>query len=541
MFSAMSLLIGVVLAVMILVGSAQLRSFNLRVAALGLAIAVLAVFFTLASFRYVDKSQIGVVNKKMGFTSLPPGKIIATEGEKGYQARILPPGWHPWYWPFIYDIESAEMTKIPPGTVGLLTAKDGQPLPRDTTYAPEWDDDASRLMAEDAEYFLTAGKGYKGPQTSVLKPGSYRINPQLYEMESVPVTTIERASVGVVKSNVGERPSDVADSDPTSQESKVVREGQRGIWREPLLPGQYYLNTEAFEITDISTKVHIVRYTALRGSRKNVDDTPLSAEESEIRVRTSDGFTFPVDVRVEYEILPQDAPLVVATVGDDQDGLLAVLNSAVRAIFRNNAEGVKALDYVQQRSLQESQSLKMLQEEMAKIGVTVSAVRIGDVGDEETLGPLLKTQTDREIALQEQETFKEQQRAAEQKKELTRTEQEAEEEMRLATARYEVQIAEQDKEKKVIDAEAEAEAVKIKAEAQANAYELIAQQIGKGNAALVEVLKIVGESQISITPRVMVTGGSSGQSAADAQTTALIGTMLDSMVSPVPEESRDQE
>ncbi len=210
------------------------------------------------------------------------------------------------------------------------------------------------------------------------------------------------------------------------------------------------------------------------------------------------------------------------------------MNSVVRDIFRNNAEGVKALDYVRQRSLQGEQSATMLQEQMSKIGVTIASVRIGDVGNEETLGTLLKTQKDREIALQEQETFQEQQRAAEQKKQLTKTEQEAEEEKRLATAAYEVQIAEKDREKVVIAAGAEAEAVKIKAEAQANAYKQIAEQIGSGNAALVELLKIVGESNISITPRVMVVGqgGSGGK---DGETTALIGTMLDTMMDKTPE------
>jgi len=49
-----------------------------------------------------------------------------------------------------------------------------------------------------------------------------------------------------------------------------------------------------------------------------------------------------------------------------------------------------------------------------------------------------------------------------------------------------------------------------------------------GNAALVELLKIVGERGINITPRVMVVG--SNASDADPQMTALIGTMLDSMV-----------
>ena len=537
--SAIFLFAGLILAGLIIASSTQLRSFQLRMAAIGGAAVVLAVFFTLASFRYVAEDKIGVVTKNIGWVSLPPGKIIATEGEKGWQARILPPGWHPWYWPFIYNIEMEALTKIPAGQVGLLNAKDGQPLPAETTYAPEWTEGKERQMANDATYFLGEGGGYKGPQTSVLKPGSYRTNPELFEMEIADVTTVEKATVGVVKSNVGTRPVTAEGQEDTSGLRRLVDRGQRGIWQQPLLEGQYYLNTKAFQVTTVSTRKHIVRYTAASNSGPG-SRVPTSGddEEREIVVRTSDGYTFPVDVRIEYEVRPGEAPLLVATVGDDQDGLRSVMNSAVRAIFRNNAEGVKALDYVQQRSIQESQSLKMLKDEMDKIGVTITGVRIGDVGDEATLGSLLKTQTDREIALQEQETFKEQQRAAEQKKQLTRTEQEAEEEKRLATAAYEVQIAEKDREKVVIEAGAEAEAVTIKAEAQANAYKLIAQQIGSGNAALIELLKIVGESNISITPKVMVVG-QSGNGGTSAETTALIGTMLDSMIQDGPDESEE--
>jgi uncharacterized membrane protein YqiK len=334
----------------------------------------------------------------------------------------------------------------------------------------------------------------------------------------------------VVKSNVGPRPQPKEGDDAKDPGARrLVKQGERGIWSTPLLEGQYYLNTKAFEVTKISTRKHIVRYTAGQAQRAE------GIEEREIMVRTSDGFTFPVDVRVEYEIRPSDAPILVATVGDDQLGLRTVMNSVVRAIFRNNAEGVKALNYVQQRSSQESQSLQMLRDELQPLGVSITGVRIGDVGDEQTLGTLLKTQTDREIALQEQETFKEQQRAAEQQKELSKTQQEAEEEKRLATASYSVQIAEREKEKRIIEATAEAEAVRIRAEAQAQAFQKIAEQIGQGNTALIEVLKTVGDKRIPITPRVMVVGDGAGGAGADAETTALIGTMLDSMIDKAPQ------
>jgi hypothetical protein len=203
--SALFLVVGVVLAGMIVVSTLKVKAFELKIAGLLVALLVLMSFFVLASYRYVGEDKIGVVTKNIGFTSLPPGKIIATHGEKGPQAKILPPGWHAFYWPFIYDIEFDAVVKIPAGSVGMLNASDGKPLPRDMAYAPEWDEDKEGLMSQDAEYFLGEGGGYKGPQTSVLKPGSYRINPKLFEIVPAPVTTIEKATVGVVKSNVGER------------------------------------------------------------------------------------------------------------------------------------------------------------------------------------------------------------------------------------------------------------------------------------------------------------------------------------------------
>jgi len=513
--TAILLVLGLILAGGIVGLIPKAKSPAMRITLGACALAVLVIFFALGSFRFVPENRIGVVIKNVGGKGLPPGKIIATEGEKGPQAQILPPGWHPFLWPFIFDVEFTPVVRVETGQVGLLTARDGEPLPSDSIYAPQWNEAELKRMAQDAEYFLGEGGGFKGPQTSVLRPGSYRINPKLFDVELVPITNVERATVGVVKSNVGEPPEGVS-------EDSLVGPDERGIRRQPLEPKEYYLNRKAYEVTVVSTAKRVLEFTKAQSE----------GAEREITVRSSDGFTFPVDVRVEYEIKPIDAPRVVATFRDDGKLLQDRLISAVRSVFRNNAEGVKALDYVQQRSSQESQSLAMLQSRLAPLGITVTGVAIGDVGDRETLGQLLQTQTDREIALQEQITFQEQQRAAEQRKQLTRTQQEAEEERRLATARYEVQIAEEDKQKRIIAAEAEAEAIRVRAEAQAAAFRAIAREIGAGNAALIEILQVVGERGINIAPRVMVNGAGTGETS--GETTALIGTMLDSMIDKNP-------
>ena len=469
-------------------------------------IALLVVVYI--SVVNIPGDRVGIVDKKFGGGKLQEGRILAVNRENGIQAQTLAPGWHFFYWPWQYKIEKVPVTEIKNGSVGLVYAADGLSLPHDTIYAPEWSDPQKM---QNAGYFLGEGKGYKGPQLTVLKPGKYRLNTKLFAVTMAPVTNIGVGTVGVVKSNVGE-------SVPT--EDQLVEEGQRGIWNTPLSPREYYLNTRAYEITVISTRQVKVSYSAEkeRGEQKAQPMRPIT-------VRSKDGNTFPVDVRVTYLIKGENAPRVVATVGDDELVLTKLVTPAVRAIFRNNAEKVKALEYVQNRSKQEEQSAAMLTAELEKYGVFVLAVRIGDVGDEASLGALLKTQTDREIALQEQETFQEQQRAAEKQKALSKTQQEAEEEKRLATAAYSVKVAEEEKQQRIIDAQAEAEQIKLVAQAQAEAYKLIAEVIGSDNAALIEIMKLVAAQDIRITPEVMVGGAESG-----GMTNALMGTILKDML-----------
>ena len=541
--SLLVLFFGVVIAVLLVVTSFKATNAAMKTSMRLGAGGVLVLFTFLSSWAYVPSDKVGIVFKHWLGASLRGGKIIATSGEMGPQADPLPPGLHFGYWPFIYTVHNEPLTIVPSDQVGLIETTDGVPMAEGQLFADEWKREEVPLML-DASHFLTTGQGLKGKQVTVLTPGTYRLNTQLYRVKMVPLTEILQGEVGVQKANFGAQPTLMVDGSsgreltqeqalqlPDEQVLSFAQVGEMGIRRDVLRPGKYPINTDAFAVVELYSSVMIAHYTAANMSqgqpRSGAMQDPV-AEEREIRVTTSDGFKFPVDVRVEYVIEAVNAPVVVATLGDDEgERFRNVMNSAVRAIFRNNAEKVRALDYVQQRSIQESQSLTMLGQQMGRFGVKVTAVRIGDVGDEASLGALLKTQTDRELAKQEQQTFQEQQKAAEQKKMLTRTTQESEEEKKLATAAYSVKIAAEDQKRKVTEAEAEAQSITIKAEAQAKAYEKIAQQIGKHNAAMIELLKIVGEKGIQITPRIFVTGDAGK---GDGPTTALIGTMLDRMV-----------
>jgi len=530
MLSLIVLILGMFLAAFVLVAGFRLPGRATKGVAAALALAVLTLAFMGASVRYVSSGEVGIMYKNIGASQLKEGAFIAVDGQSGVQADVLAPGWHLGYFPVAYDVESVPLTEVPTGMVGVLEVKDGRPLAEGQVIADEWKPETFQKML-DARYFLTTGGGQKGTQASVLTPGKYRLNTELYKVLMVKQLDVEAGTVAVLKSNFGQPPSVTIEGPAETGPLMLAAAGERGVIRGALPPGKYPINPEAIKAYVVSTETRVAHYTATE--RKTGGEGPLGA----ITVKSLDGFTFPVDVRVVYFIKPVDASKVVALMGGDNDRLQDLLTSRVRAIFRDSAQDVRALDYTQQRSRQGETALTKLAGAMTPYGVSIEAVDIGEVGDEETLGNLLKTQRDREIAKQEQMTLKEQQLAAQQQKELSRITQEAEEEKRLATASYDVKIAEQDKEKTLIAAQAEAQATSVRAEAQAKAYQSIAMQIGRGNAALLELLKIVGERNIQITPRVLVTGGSTGTGggAQNAETTALIGTMLDSMMDKQPE------
>ena len=123
----------------------------------------------------VPDNGIGIVTKKFALFGahrrLPDGRILALNGEAGYQADTLPPGLHVGLWPWQYTVDRVEFFTVPPGKVGCVEACDGQPLPGGRIIARQVDCDAF----QDARAFLE-NNGQRGPQMQIIPPGTYRIN-----------------------------------------------------------------------------------------------------------------------------------------------------------------------------------------------------------------------------------------------------------------------------------------------------------------------------------------------------------------------------
>lgn len=224
-----------------------------------LAIILLAsykVIFWLFGIVVVPEDSIGLINKKFVLfgdnKELPQGSIIALNGEPGYQAQTLAPGLYFGFWPWQFSIEMREFIIVETGKIGLLSAVDGAQLSPGRLFGKNIDCD----NFQDAVAFLKNG-GQRGRQAAILQAGSYRINTFLFEIITVPVTTVATDSVGIVTCNDGmPLPQDeIAGKIITGHENFqnfdafIENGGQRGLQQQVLLSGNWNINPWAVKVT----------------------------------------------------------------------------------------------------------------------------------------------------------------------------------------------------------------------------------------------------------------------------------------------------
>jgi hypothetical protein len=497
-----------------------------------IACGVLAVISLSAStLVHVGDDEVGLVVKQMG-ADLPPGQIIARNGEKGPQARILGPGWHLWYWPWNYDIIKSPLVNIPGGEVGVVVASDGRSLPRGEIFAPEFKSSDEML---DAERFLN-GDGCKGPQLTILTPGKYRINPRLFTVTMHPILTVGVGEVVVVKANSGLAPSE-KDIQQTVNGLPLVPKGYRGIWKDPLQPGQYYLHPDAYSTIHVRTVNRVYDY-AEAANPKTSDP---------ILVRSKDGFTFPVDIRVGVSVAASDAPYMVALLADpdamvpnsegpEKEAICTLearlILPTIKTCLRNVAENMTALEFVDHRSEVEKAATQSMLNEMKQFRVTTEGLFIGqiDFDHNDATKLLMKTRTDKELAISQQKTYVEQDKAQQQRALVMKSTEEAEQQKNVVAAQFQVEVTQQKAIARKAEAQGEAQYIEITAKARKTAYEEMSKPLGQDGVTLLEVLKLIGEKGIQITPQIMVGGGDSGSGILKA----LAGTMLRDSVSKSP-------
>jgi len=537
--------------------------------------------------------------------ALPDGRIIALNGEAGIQADTLAPGIHSGYWPWQYQIEVEKFTDIPEDKIGIVDSRDGLPLAAGRVLGRRVDcdsfQDARRFLTsggergpqiaiippgtyrintrvfevtleevleiednmvgvvttregrplatgeiagrevaghnlyQDAQAFLDGG-GCKGLQEQVILAGRYFINPRFATVERKTMTEVPIAQAGVVIAFVGDVGVDVTGD--SFKHGNLVQRGQKGVWSEPLDPGKYPINPFTHRVELVPT-ANVVLNWATGKSEAHMLDANLST----IKVRSSDGFTFNLDVSQIIHVPRNDAPRVIARFGNMANLVTQVLEPTIGNYFRNAAQNSDVIDFLKSRQQRQEDAKQKIATALVEYNVGAVDTLIGDISPPEAL---MKTLTDRKIAEQEKVTYDTQRLAEETRKDLEQARALATTQSRVVdaergvtiaefNARASVKKAEGDAMSKTINAKADAEVLttvgmaegrKIAAvgEAEARVIELKTAAVGQGNYAVIEVGKALAGSGFKLVPDIVTGGGEQG--AAGGIMNALIAGML---------------
>jgi uncharacterized membrane protein YqiK len=196
-------------------------------------------------FVNVGAREIAIKERRYFGRRMPPGRVVATEGEVGIQAEVLKPGLHLIRFPFEKVVRKVPLIEIGADELGIVEAIDGEPMLPGRIFALDRAQNAHNNF-QDPIAFIKQG-GVKGIQLRTLPPGLWPIHPYLFRVSVAKTTVIPQGKVGVIIA------ADGASLDPgrllgksvaghlsfQNAELFVSAGGQRGPQVDILTPGTY--------------------------------------------------------------------------------------------------------------------------------------------------------------------------------------------------------------------------------------------------------------------------------------------------------------
>jgi uncharacterized membrane protein YqiK len=146
----------------------------------------LVVVCELAGLRYIANNRVGIVERLWSLKgSVPEGRIIAINGEAGFQAELLRGGLHFGLWRWQFRIHKVPLVTVPQGKIGYVYARDGEPLAPSQTLGcvipcNNFQDARSFLVGEQVGPDQSPVTGQRGRQRAILREGVYAINLALF-------------------------------------------------------------------------------------------------------------------------------------------------------------------------------------------------------------------------------------------------------------------------------------------------------------------------------------------------------------------------
>lgn len=506
----------------------------------------------------VPEDRIGLVTKKFVLfgadKSLPDGRIIATKGEAGFQAKALAPGLYfgKWFWQ--YDVTMEQFMVIPEGKIGLVMAKDGAPIPTGNILAQSVECD----NFQDAEKFLLNG-GQRGRQTAYITTGSYRINTMLFQVSITDMVRIQESKVGIITTldglpiEAGQIAGKLVEGHNNFQDFDIFLKngGNRGLQPQVILAGSYNLNPWAVQVeeipmTEISIgfvgvvisfigtegrdltgsdfkhgnivnkgekgvwieplgpgkypintyimKVELVPTTnlVLNWASARSEAHNLDKNLSTITVRSKDGFPFNLDVAQIIHVPTTEAPKVIARFGNMVNLVSQVLEPTIGNYFRNSAQDSDVIAFLSTRKERQDSAKEHIKKVLDEYNVNAVDTLIGDIVPPDSL---MKTLTDRKIAEEQKITYETEKKAQETRQGMEKETAIADMQKEIVKAQQGVEIAERIANATVKKSEGDATSVKLAVSAEAAATKMRAE----AEAEAIKVKAAAQAEQISLT------------------------------------------
>ena len=384
--------------------------------------------------------------------------------------------------------------------VGIVTVHDGPSLAQGEIIAPivgenPADAETYHNNFQNPDHFLAAG-GNRGRQLQVLVEGTYYINRLFATVEMIQKTIIDVGTVGVVVSYTGAMGADLSGTD--YRHGELVERGKRGVWSAPLLPGKYAFNTYAGKVIAVPTTNIILKWI-----KSEVGSHHLDENLSEVSLITKDAFEPSLPLSVVIHIDYQKAPLVIQRFGDVKRLVEQTLDPMVSAYFKNIGQTRTVIQLIQERYQIQAQASLEMKEKFEHYNLELEEVLIGTpsspTGDK-AIESILTQLRQRQIAVEQIETYTRQQTAATKERELREAEARAEQQRSITQS--ELSITVQTNQGKAEYQRALQQAAQIKALAQAEAEKVA--RVGIAQAlATEEQVRAYGGPQFQVTQQVM--------------------------------------
>jgi uncharacterized membrane protein YqiK len=330
--------------------------------------------------------------------------------------------------------------KVRVDSIGIVTVQDGPSLAPGEIIAPavghERNDPNYHNNYQDPEAFLRCG-GRRGRQYVPVTDGTYFINRWFATVEEIPKTVVPIGYVGVVVSYHGRVGRDV--SGDAFRHGERVAEGERGVWERPLGPGKYPFNTYAGNIILVPTTNFVLHWISGKSEAHRYDESLRS-----IDMVTKDAYepTLPLSVVVHIDY--QKAPGLIQRFGDVKKLITQTLDPMLSAYFRDVAHKKTMLELLQQRDMIQQEAREELRRKFREFDIECVDVLIGKPDTAEAGGKietLLEQLRQRQLSMEQIETFERQRAAAEKLRTLNEAQATAAKQTELTNSLVQIQIA----------------------------------------------------------------------------------------------------